>query len=84
MSAAAHVDHRNFDQLCRWSRTGRDGACPKPHRVRCRGARQSLSDVILAVAIALGRRIVSPSLADPSQPQRPPALAAPIVTVKSP
>jgi hypothetical protein len=84
MSAAAHADHRIFD--CRYCglRTGRDGACPDRRRMRRRSAHQHPSDVTVAVAIALGRRIVSPGLPAPCLPRRRSEPAAPIATAQSP
>ena len=84
MSAPPDVEHDIADHLCRWSRTGRDGACSKRRRVRSRGAQQRLSDVHGAVAIGLARRIVSPGQLDPCRLRRRSAIAAPTATTKSP
>ncbi len=70
MSRLSNIDPRIFDHHCRWSRTGRDGACLDRCRMRRRGAISGRSsDVNVAVAIGLGRRIVSPGLLDQRQPR---------------
>ena len=84
MSATAHADHHIVDHLCNWSRTGHDGARLDRPRMRRRGAQQHPSDVTIAVAIALGRRIVPPGLLDQSQPRDRSAFAAPIACPQSP
>ena len=84
MSADILIDLDIIDHRCCWSRTGRDGACPKRRRVRCRGAQQHGSGIHVAVAIALERRIVSPGQFDLCQLRRRSAFAAPTATAKSP
>ena len=84
MSAPIDLDHHIIDHLCRWSRTGRDGACLKRSRMRGDADRQRPSGSELADVIGLWVAIVSIGLTDPCQHRRRSEIAAPITTTKSP
>ena len=84
MSAAAHANHHITDHLCRWSRTGRDGACPDRLRRERSASLQRPSSINAVIAIGLGRRIVSPGGIVQGQPRRRSAFAETTATTKSP
>ena len=84
MSAPPDVEHDIADHLCRWSRTGRDGACLDCGRTERRATLKSPSGINPGLAIILGHRIASPGWPDLCEPQRRSALAVPTTTTKSP
>ena len=84
MSAPPDVEHDIADHLCRWSRTGRDGACLDRYRMRRQTDRQAPTCTNVVAAIGLGAFVVPADLLDQHRSRRRSEIAAPGTTTKSP
>ena len=84
MNTPLDVNRYIPDHLCRWSRTGRDGACLDGSRMNRRADQQPPSGINPGVALGHGTCIVSPDQYDPCQLRRRSAPAALSTTTKSP